>query len=83
MIMQRKADLIMDKKDNSNSTILSGSYELHRDPHNPDTIGLVIGNLDPTLREALGMPEETTSVGIVSSKKSSLKNIFGADEAIK
>ncbi len=60
-----------------------GSYEVHRDPRNPDTIGLVIGNLDPTLREALGMPEETTSVGIVSSKKSSLKNIFGADEAIK
>jgi hypothetical protein len=73
-------------KQNSSSSInapAGGSYELHRDPRNPDTIGLVIGNLDPTLREALGMPEETTSVGIVSSKKSSLKNIFGADEAIK
>ena len=74
-----------DKKDipSSISAPSGGSYELHRDPHNPDTIGLVIGNLDPTLREALGMPEEAASVGIVSSKKSSLKNIFGADEAIK
>ena len=69
----------MDKKDIPTTP----SYEIHKDSRNPDTIGIVIGNLDPTLRETLGYPEDCPSVGIVTSRKSSLKNLFGADEAIK
>ena len=49
----------------------------------PEAFGYVIGNLDPALREALGLPEECASVGIVTSKKKSASLIFGADEAIK
>lgn len=50
---------------------------------NSDTFGLVIGNLDPQLREALGLPEDCASIGIVSSKRRNAGPIFGADEAIK
>lgn len=74
-----RKELPMDKKDLPTTP----SYEIHKDPRNPDTVGIVIGNLDPTLREALGFSEDCSSVGIVTSKRSSLKNIFGADEAIK
>ncbi len=49
----------------------------------PEAFGYVIGNLDPALREALGMPEECASVGIVTSKKRSSTLIFGADESVK
>ena len=49
----------------------------------PEAFGYVIGNLDPALREALGMPEDCASVGIVTSKKRSSTLIFGADESVK
>ncbi len=48
-----------------------------------EPFGYVIGNLDPTLREMLDLPEECASIGIVSSKKKSASVFFGADEAVK
>ena len=72
----------MDKKENT-SVPSTPSYEIISSGKKSDSVGIVIGNLDPTLREALGFPEDCSSVGIVSSRKSSLNNIFGADEAIK
>ena len=48
-----------------------------------EPFGYVIGNLDPTLRDMLGLPEECSSIGIVSSKKRSSSMLFAADEAVK
>lgn len=45
--------------------------------------GYVIGNLDPTLRDMLGLPEDCASIGIVSSRDKSSAVIFGADESVK
>lgn len=48
-----------------------------------EPIGMVIGNLDPALREALGLPEDMASIGIVTSTEKKASILFGADEAVK
>jgi len=48
-----------------------------------EPVGMVIGNLDPALREALGLPQEYASVGIVTSTEKKASILFGADEAVK
>ena len=48
-----------------------------------EPFGMVIGNLDPALREALGLPEEIASIGIITSNEKKTSTLFGADEAVK
>ncbi len=48
-----------------------------------EPFGMAIGNLDPALREVLGLPEDQASVGIVTSKEKTASILFGADEAVK
>ena len=67
------------KKETENPYLIKG----RSGPGDPEAFGYVISNLDPVLREALGMPEECASVGIVTSKKRSSSLIFGADESVK
>lgn len=72
----------MDKniQNNENTKKTTKPY-LHPGPSKP--FGYVIGNLDPSFRETLGLPEECASVGIVTSKDKSADILFGADEAVK
>ena len=71
----------MDKDNNTTNNPINQNPYKHSGPGEP--FGMVIGNLDPTLREALGLPEECASVGIVTSEKRRPDIYFGADEAIK
>ena len=71
--MKRSATVDKDKKQ-INPYKHTGSSE---------PFGMVIGNLDPALREALGLPEDTASVGIVTSNEKKASILFGADEAVK
>ena len=71
----------MDK--NSKATPKPTNQNPYKHSGSGQPFGMVIGNLDPTLREALGLPEECASVGIVTSEKRRPDIYFGADEAIK
>lgn len=48
-----------------------------------DSIGLVIPGVDPSLREQLSLPEEITTLGLLSSRIGAAGQIVAADEAIK
>ena len=47
------------------------------------TIGLVIANVDPRLREALGIDGRFRSIGIIGDRVGAGPQIFAADEAVK
>lgn len=72
----------MDNKNNhADSSTASGNPYKHPGANEP--IGIVIPNLDPALREALGLPGQIASVGILTSTENNMSTLFGADEAVK
>ncbi len=48
-----------------------------------NTVGLVIANLDPQLRENIGMNNEYRSIGFVSTRVGAAAAIWAADDAVK
>ncbi len=48
-----------------------------------DTIGLVIANLDPELREMMGIDKKYRSIGIIGARTGAGPQIYAADEAVK
>ncbi|MFP4370794.1 MAG: propanediol utilization microcompartment protein PduB [bacterium] len=48
-----------------------------------DTIGLVIANLDPKLREMMGIDKKYRSLGIIGARTGAGPQIYAADEAVK
>ncbi len=48
-----------------------------------DTIGLVIANLDPKLREMMGIEKKYRSLGIIGARTGAGPQIYAADEAVK
>lgn len=48
-----------------------------------DTIGLVIANVDPELREMMGIDKKYRSIGIFSARTGAGPQIYAADEAVK
>jgi len=48
-----------------------------------DTIGLVIANVDESLREAMGMEKQFRSIGIVGGRTGAGPQIMAADESVK
>ncbi len=48
-----------------------------------DTIGLVIANLDPKVREMMGIEKKYRSLGIIGARTGAGPQIYAADEAVK
>src|SRR6056297_2489318 len=48
-----------------------------------DTIGLVIANLDPKVREMMGIDQKFRSIGIIGARTGAGPQIYAADEAVK
>ncbi len=48
-----------------------------------DTIGLVIANLDDTLRDQLGVPDHCRALGLIGSRTGAAGQAMAADEAVK
>lgn len=48
-----------------------------------DTIGLVIANLDPKVREMMGIDKKYRSLGIIGARTGAGPQIYAADEAVK
>ena len=47
------------------------------------TIGLVIANIDPSIRDSLDIPPEFSSLGIISTRIGACTQIAAVDDAVK